>query len=142
MAGIQDFIVTASQKLGIPKEAAASGAGALLKLIQQQAGAADFAAVTTAVPGAADVAKAGDGGGGGGGLGGALGGLASKASGMLGGAGGGAAGLVAKLAGAGITGDKATGFVKMFVDFLKSKVSPDVLKGIASKVPGLGGLLG
>lgn len=143
VAGIQDFIASATQKLGISSGAASAGAGGLLGLIKQHAGAADFGKLATAIPGAADLGTAGTGGaGGGGGLGGMLGGLASKAGGLLGGGAGSAAGALTSLAGAGLTGDKAAGFLKLFVGFLKDKLPGDLLKTIAAKVPGLSGLLG
>ena len=49
------------------------------------------------------------------------------------------AGMLAK---AGIAADKVPGFLKVFVDFLKSKLSPDVMKSIVEKVPALKGLVG
>lgn len=136
MAGIQDFLGMATQKLGLDASAAKAGTGGLLGLIQQHAGG-DFGKLAAAIPGAADLLKAGAGGGAGGGMGGMLGGLAQKAGGMLGGAGG-AAGALAALAGAGLTGDKAGSFLKMFLDFLKSKLPGDLFASILSKVPGLG----
>jgi hypothetical protein len=147
MAGIQDFIGQATQKLGISKDAASAGAGGLLSMIQQNVGAADFGKLAAAIPGADALAKSGGGGGGpgggsGGGLGGMLGGLAQKAGGLLGGNAGGAAGALGALAGAGLTGEKASGFLGMFMGFLKQHLKGDLLKNIASKVPGLGGLLG
>ena len=134
MSGIQDFIGMATQKLGISTDVAKAGTGGLLSLIRQHAGDVDFGKLAAAIPGAADLAKPS----GGGGLGGLLGGLASKAGGLLGKGGGDAAGAIGALAGAGLTGDKAASFLTMFVDFVKSKLSPDLLKSIAGKVPGLG----
>lgn len=142
MSGIQDFIGMATQQLGISKDAAQAGTGGLLSMIKQHAGDADFGKLAAAIPGAADLAKPQGGApAAGGGIGGMLGGLASKAGGLLG-KGGGAAGALGALAGAGLTGDKASGFLKMFVDFLKSKVPGDLLKSIAGKVPGLSGMIG
>jgi hypothetical protein len=143
MAGIQDFITSAAAKLGIDKSAAGSATGALASLIQKAAGKVDFGKIASAVPGLSDLAaKAGGESGGGEGAGGILGGLAQKAGGLLGGAGGGAAAAAAAVTGAGVAPDKAPGFLSMFVDFLKSKVSPDVLKSVLAKVPGLSGLVG
>lgn len=136
MAGIQDFLGLATQKLGVDAQAAKAGTGSLLGLIQQHAGG-DFAKLTTALPGAADLAQAGAGAGGG--VGGLPGGLAQKAGGLLGGGAGGAAGALASLAAAGLTGDKAGAFVKLFLEFLKSKLPGDLLGSILRKVPGLGG---
>lgn len=147
MAGIQDFLTQATQKLGISSGAASAGAGGLLGMIQKQVGAADFGKLAAAIPGVGDlVKKAGGGGGAGGsnggsgsGLGGMLGGLAQKAGGMLGGDAGGAMGAMGALAGAGLTGEKASGFLSMFMEFLKKNVPGDLLKSIAGKIPGLGG---
>lgn len=140
MSGIQDFIGTVTQSLGVSKDTAQAGTGGLLTLIKQHAGDADFGKLAAAIPGAADLAKP-QGAPAGGGMGGMLGGLAQKAGGLLG-KGGGGAGALAALAAAGLGGDKAATFLKMFVDFLKSKVPGDLLKTIAAKVPGLGGLTG
>lgn len=137
MAGIQDFLGLATQKLGMDASAAKSGTGALLGLIQQHAGA-DFGKLAAAIPGAADLAKPGAAAAGG--MGGMLGGLAQKAGGMLGGGAGAAAGALGALASAGLTGDKAGSFVKLFLDFVKSKLSGDVFASILAKVPGLSGL--
>jgi hypothetical protein len=138
MAGIQDFLAQATQKLGIPPGAASAGAGGLLGMIQKQVGSADFGKLAAAIPGAADLVKQAGSAGGGGGLGGMLGGLAQKAGSLLGGDAGGAMGAMGALASAGLTGEKASGFLAMFVEFLKKNVSGDLLKSIASKIPGLG----
>ncbi len=66
--------------------------------------------------------------------GGGLGGLVSKAGGLLGGSGGGVAGLATALAGSGISADKLPAFARTFVEFLKSKLPPDLFKTLLSKV--------
>ena len=136
MAGIQDFIGSASKALGIDADEAAAGTGGLLDLVKKHVGDVDFGKLAAAVPGAGDLAQkaSGLGGGGGGGLGGVLGGQASKAEGLLGGAGG----AVAALTKSGLSLDKAKSFLEMFVKFLRDKLPPDLFKTIASKVPGLG----
>jgi hypothetical protein len=139
MSGIQDFIGTVTQSLGVSKDTVQAGTGGLLALIKQHAGDADFGKLAAAIPGVADLAKTQGAPAGGAGIGGMLGGLAQKAGGLLG-KGGGGAGALAALAAAGLGGDKAATFLKMFVDFLKSKVPGDLLKTIAAKVPGLAGL--
>jgi hypothetical protein len=139
MSGIQDFIGMATQKLGVSKDKVEEGTGGLLSMIRKQVGEADFGKLAAAIPGSSDLAKAKVGAAAGGG--GILGGLASKAGELLG-KGGGAAGALGALAGAGITGEKATSFLSMFGGFIKSHLPPDLLKTIASKVPGLSGLLG
>lgn len=141
MAGIQDFIGSASKALGIDAGAASAGAGGLLDFVKKHVGDVDFGKLAAAVPGAEGLASKAAGGGGssgGGGLGGVLGGLAGKAEGLLGGAGG----AMAALAKSGLSMDKAKSFLEMFVKFLREKLPPDLLKTIAAKVPGLGSLLG
>lgn len=145
MAGISDFVAQAASKLGVSTDAAGAATGGLGALIKQHAGAADFGKLAGALPGLGDlVAKAGGGGGGGGGggLGGMLGGLAAKAGGLLGGGGGAAAGALAAVTASGISPDKAGGFLSMFADFAKKNVSPELLKSVLGKVPGLSGLVG
>jgi hypothetical protein len=139
MAGIQDFVTQAAQKLGLPAAVAGAGTGGLLGLAQQHLGAADFGRLAAALPGAGELVQSA--GGGGGGLGAALGGLAGKAGGLLGG-GGGAAGALGALAAAGLPAAKAGPFLEMLVGFLKQKLPADLLKTLASKVPGLGALAG
>jgi hypothetical protein len=140
MAGLSDFVGMASKSLGIGDGAARAGVGTLLQEIQKAAPAADFAALTKALPDAsAMAASAPAGGGSGGGLGGLLG---KAASALGGGAGGGAMGVLAKLQGAGIDPSKALPFAQSFVTFLKGKVSPDLLQRLLGKVGDLGKLLG
>jgi len=133
MAGISDFIAAASQKLGVSSGAAQAGVGGLLDLVKTKAGPDVFAQLTKVLPDAARVASPPPASGGGG-VAGVLGGLAEKAGAFLGGAGGSAVGAVGMLQKAGISPDKAAGFASMFVDFLKSKLSPDLVSTILSRV--------
>ena len=146
MAGIQDFIDLATKQLGIDKGAATSATGGLAALLRKAAGSADFAKLAKHVPGlerlGADGGGAGGATGGGSGAGGMLAGLAQKASGMLGGAEGASAGAVAAVANAGVPAEKASGFLALFVNFVKTKVPPDVLTSVLGKIPGLGALVG
>ena len=66
-----------------------------------------------------------------------LGGLGGMASG-LGGKLGGAVGLAGALGASGLDAGKAGLFVKMFVDFVKQKASPDLVRSLMEKVPQLG----
>ncbi len=131
MAGIQDLIGTVTKGLGVPESAASAGIGGLLGVLKGKLGA-QFGDVAKAIPGADAAAQAAPSGGG---LLGMLGGLLGKGPGSL----GAVTGMLAK---AGISADKIPGFLKMFVDFLKSKLSPDVLKSIVAKIPALKGILG
>lgn len=128
MAGIQDLIGSITQGLGVPSGAASAGVGGLLGLLKSKMGG-QFADVAKAIPGADAAAHAPAAGGG----------LLGKLGGMLGGSAGGAGEVAGLLAKAGISADKIPGFLKMVADFLKSKLSPDLLKSIAAKIPGLGG---
>jgi hypothetical protein len=135
MPGIQDLITMAKDKLGVSADAATSGAGGLLNLIKQHAGAADFSKISGSIPGLGDIlgkAPAAAAGGGGllGKLGGMLGGKAASA---------GAVGDVLGKAGIGL--DKIPGFVGVFVEWLKKHVSMDTLKGVLAKVGPLKDLL-
>ena len=125
MPGIQDFIQIAQQKLGVSADAASSGVGGIVNLIKEHAGAVDLGKLTSAIPGLGALASKAPSGGGGvlGALGGLLGGGAGQA-GVL-------AGMLGK---AGISADKIPGFLASFIDFLKSHVSLDTLKGILAKV--------
>lgn len=129
MAGIQDLIASVTSGLGVSGGAASAGVGGLLGLLKSKLGG-QFGDVAKAIPGADAAASAAPAGGGG---------LLGKLGGMLGGGAGGAGEVAGMLSKAGISPDKIPGFLKMFVDFLKSKLSPDLLKSIAAKVPGLGG---
>jgi len=143
MAGISDFIAQATQKLGIPAGAAQAGAGGLLDLLKQKAGGDLFGQLTKVLPDAGKLAAAPAAPpAAGGGVGGMLGGLAQKAGGLLGGSGGSALGALGMLQGAGISADKAPGFARMFLDFLKSKLSPDLMTQLLAKVGDLKKLAG
>lgn len=125
MPGIQDLIQMAG-KLGISPSAATAGAGGLLNMIKEHAGAAELGKITSAIPGLGDVISKAPAAGGGG--------LLGKVGGMLGGGAGEAGALMGMLGKAGISADKIPGFVTTFIDFLKSHVSIDTLKGVLAKV--------
>lgn len=145
---MQDFIKMAVSQLGISEGQAKSATGGVLSELQGQMGGGDFSKLTSVLPGAQELMKgaapaASSGGGGGGGLGGALGGmlggnkggglgnLASMATGVLGGKGGGGAGaLLGVLGNAGLSGDKAGVFLKLFMDYVSGKGGGDLLKGV------------
>lgn len=131
MPGIGDFIDLATKKLGLSAGAAQAGTGGLLSVLKEKLGGDLFGNVAAAVPGAGEMAgKAPAAGGGGGGLGGLLG----KAGGLLGGSAGQAVGVAAMLEKSGIGLDKVQGFARLFMDFLKSKLPPDLLKSVLAKV--------
>ncbi len=150
---MQDFINMAVKQLGINEGQAKSATGGVLGMLQGQMGGGDFSKLMGMLPGAQDMLKGAPGGAapasGGGGIGGALGGLlggnkggagggggggglgnlASMATSALGGKGGGAGALLGILGNSGLTGDKAGGFVKLFMDYVSGKGGGDLLKG-------------
>lgn len=131
MAGIQDLIATATRVVGVSDGAASAGVGGLLAVLRSKLGG-QFGKIEEAIPGAEALAKATPGN--------------SPVMGMIGsllGKGPGTMGAVAcRLAKSGIAPGKVQSFLKVFVDFLKSKLPPDVMKSIAEKVPALKGLVG
>ena len=151
---IEQFIAQAAEKFGIDADTTRNLTGQLLAMFRDDGDDEDFNALAEAVPGAAELAEGsapaakeesgggllGGFGGFGGGGGGLLGGLADKAAGALGA--GGIADMIGKFSGAGLDLDSAGGFVQSLVAFLKDKVGDDLVAKLASKVPGLGSLLG
>jgi hypothetical protein len=133
MPGIQDLIAMAG-KLGINPGAATAGAGGLLNLIKEHAGAVDFGKISSAIPGVGDILSKAPASGGGGGMLGKLGG-------MLGGKAASAGALGDVLGKAGIGLDKIPAFAGTFFEWLKAHVSMDTLKGIIAKVGPLKDLL-
>lgn len=136
MAGLSDFIGMASKQLGISAGAAESGAGGLFAMLKDKVGAADFGKVAAAIPGVEDAMRKAPTGGGG-----ALGGLMAAAGKVLGGSAGQAATVGAMLQKAGIGTDKAQGFAAMLFNFVRSKLSPELLTSIMGKLGDLGKLL-
>lgn len=132
MADLTEFIASTAKSLGVSDGAASAGVGGLFGMLKGKLGA-QFGDVAKAIPGADAAAKAAPSGGGG---------LLGKLGGMLGGDAGGSGAVAGMLAKAGISADKLPGFLKSFVDFLKSKLSPDIMKSVADKVPALKGLVG
>ena len=131
MAGIQDLIATVTKGLGVSDGAANAGVGGLFGVLKSKLGT-QFGDVSKAIPGADAAANAAPAGGG----------LMGMIGGLFGGGAGSAGAVAGMLAKAGISADKLPGFLKMFVDFLKSKLSPDVMKSIVAKIPALQGILG
>ena len=108
--------------LGIDGKQAEGGAAVLFNAAKEKLGAGEFGKLLGGVPGLADLMhKAPPAGGGG--LGGMLGGLASAM--------GGNAALIANIVGGfsklGLKADDARKFVPVILDFLRTKVSPDVV---------------
>lgn len=123
-------------KLGISPGAATSGAGGLLNMIKEHAGAVDFGKISQSIPGIGDVLSKAPAMGGGGG-----GGILGKIGGMFGGKAAAAGAMGDVLGKSGVSLDKVPAFAGVFIDWLKAHVSLDVLKNVLSKVGPLKDLL-
>ena len=118
---MKELIDMLTKNLNISGPQAEGGAGVLFKAAQEKLGAAEFGKLLGGVPGLSDLMKKAPAAGGG--LGGMLGGLASAM--------GGNAGLIATIVQGfgklGLKADDAKRFVPVILDFLRTKVGPDVV---------------
>jgi hypothetical protein len=119
---MKELIDMLTSKLGVNGAQAEGGAAVLFKAAKEKLGGPEFDQLLGGVPGLGDLLKKAPAPGGGG-LGGMLGGLA--------GAMGGNAGLIAAIVGGfgklGLTTDHAKKFVPVILEFLKTRVGPDVV---------------
>jgi hypothetical protein len=117
---MKELVDLLTKNLGVSAPQAEGGAAVLFKAAKEKLGGPEFDKLLGGVPGLGDLLKKAPASGGG--LGGMLGGLA--------GAMGGNAALIATIVGGfgklGLTADHAKKFVPLIMEFLKSKVSPDV----------------
>jgi hypothetical protein len=118
---MKELIDMLTKSLGVTGPQAEGGAAVLFKAAKDKLGGAEFDKLLGGVPGIGDLLRKAPASGGG--LGRLLGGLA--------GAVGGNAGLIATIVGGfgklGLTTDHAKKFVPVIMEFLKSKVGPDVV---------------
>jgi hypothetical protein len=118
---MKELIDSLTQSLGISGAQAEGGAAVLFKAAKDKLGGEEFTQLLGSVPGLGDLMKKAPAAGGG--LGGMLGGLA--------GAMGGNAGLIATIVGGfsklGLKPEDARKFVPVILDFLRTKVGPDVV---------------
>jgi hypothetical protein len=121
---VKELVDMLTRNLGVNASQAEGGAGVLFKAAQEKLGAAEFGKLLGGVPGLSDLMKKAPAPGGGGGLGGLLGGIA--------GAMGGNAALISTILGGfgklGLSADDAKKFVPVILQFLQTKVGPDVVK--------------
>jgi hypothetical protein len=121
---MKELVDMLTKNLGVNGAQAEGGAGVLLKAAQDKLGAAEFGKMLGGVPGLTDLMKKAPAAGGGGGLGGLLGGIAGSM--------GGNAALISTILGGfsklGLGADDAKKFVPIVLQFLQSKVGPDVAK--------------
>ena len=118
---MKELIDMLTKNLGVSGSQAEGGAAVLFKAAKEKMGGGEFDQLLGGVPGLGDLMKKAPASGGG--LGGLFGGLASAV--------GGNAGLIATIVGGfgklGLTTDHAKKFVPVIMDFLKTKVGPDVV---------------
>lgn len=120
---MNELVGMLTKSLGVDTAQAEGGAGVLFKAAKEKLGAGEFGKLLGDVPGLSDLMHKAPATGGGGGLGGMLGGLASAV-------GGNAALITTILQGfgkLGLTADHAKRFVPVILDYLRTKVSPDVI---------------
>jgi hypothetical protein len=126
MAGLIDLL---TQNLGVNETQASGGAGLIFNLAKSKLGGADFAQVSSAVPGIDSMMSSAQDTGGG-----LLGGIGKMASGLGGGAGG--LGTLASLAGGfsklGLDTGMVGKFVPIILSFVQSK-GGDAVKGLLEK---------
>jgi len=121
---MKELIDNLTKSLGISGSQAEGGAAVLLKAAKDKLGAAEFDSQLGSLPGLQDLLKKAPAPGGG--LGGLLGGLA--------GAMGGNAALISSIVGGfgklGLKAEDARKFVPVILDFLRTKVGPDVVSNL------------
>ena len=127
---MKELVDLLTKNLGVSAPQAEGGAAVLFKAAKEKLGSAEFDKLLGGVPDLGELLKKAPAAGGG--LGGMLGGLA--------GAMGGNAGLIATILGGfgklGLTADHAKKFVPVIMEFLKSKVGPDVASKLEKTLRG------
>jgi Protein of unknown function VcgC/VcgE (DUF2780) len=129
---MKELVDLLTKNLGVSGSQAEGGAAVLFKAAKDKLGGGEFDKLLGGVPGLGDLMNKAPASGGGGGLGGMLGGLASAV--------GGNAALVTTVLGGfsklGLTADHAKKFVPVILEFLKSKVGPDVVSKLEKTLRG------
>jgi hypothetical protein len=119
---MQDLVGTLVSQLGINKDQAQGGAGAIFKAAQDRLGGGEFDKLLGGIPGVKDLLSKAPAAGGG--LGGMLGGLASK---MGGGDMAQAAQLLSAFSSLGLNKDTAMKFIPVIMQFLQSQGGPELV---------------
>ena len=119
---MKELVDLLTKNLGVSGAQAEGGAAVMFKAAKDKLGGEEFGKLLGGVPGLSDLMKKAPAGGGGG-LGGLLGGLA----GAVGGNAGAIATILSGFGKLGLTADHAKKFVPVILEFLKSKVGPDVV---------------
>lgn len=120
---MKELVDLLTKNLNISAPQAEGGAAVLFKAAKEKLGGDEFGKLLGNVPGVSDLMKKAPASGGGGGLGGLLGGLA----GAVGGNAGAIATIVSGFGKLGLSTDDAKKFVPVILNFLKTKVGPDVV---------------
>lgn len=142
---MQNLIASLAQQFGLRPEQIQTGVGAVLQLIQQHAGGADFQQLIDKIPGAQAwiqqaaslPTQASSGGGMGGGLLGQAAGILGAVTGQ---GGGGLAGVLGQLGHAGFRPESAAQFVPALLQKLKDGAGAGTVDKVLEQVPGLSGL--
>ena len=129
---MKELVDLLTKNLGVSGAQAEGGAAVLFKAAKDKLGGEEFGKLLGGVPGLSDLMKKAPAGGGGGGLGGLLGGLA----GAVGGNAGAIATILSGFGKLGLTADHAKKFVPVILEFLKSKVGPDVVSKLEKTLRG------
>jgi hypothetical protein len=128
---MKELIDMLTKNLGVNGAQAEGGAAVLFKAAREKLGGAEFDQLLGNLPGLGDLMKKAPASGGGG-LAGMFGGLASAM--------GGNAALIATIVGGfgklGLTTDHAKKFVPVILEFLRSKVGPDVVSKLEKTLRG------
>jgi hypothetical protein len=128
---MKELVDMLTRNLGIDGKQAEGGAAVLFNAAKEKLGSGEFGKLLGNVPGLSDLMHKAPAAGGGG-LGGMLGGLA--------GAMGGNVGLIANIVSGfgklGLKADDAKKFVPVILDFLRTKVSPDVVTKLEQTLRG------
>ena len=128
---MKELIDLLTKNLGVSAPQAEGGAAVLLKAAKDKLGGEQFGQLLGNVPGLGDLMSKVPAGGGGG-LGGLLGGLA----GSMGGNAGAIATILSGFGKLGLTADDAKKFVPVILDFLRTKVGPDVVTRLEQTLKG------
>ena len=127
---MKELIDMLTKNLGVNGAQAEGGAAVMFKAAKDKLGDAEFGKLLGGVPGLTDLMRKAPAGGGG--LGGLLGGLA----GSMGGNAGAIATILSGFGKLGLTADHAKKFVPVILEFLRSKVGPDVVSKLEKTLRG------
>ena len=131
---MDEFIQLLTKQLGLSTTDGQSATGNILKLVQSHLDPALFAEISAKLPGVQGLISDAEGSAKEGGL---MGSLTSLAGSLLGDKAKGIADVTAALTKAGVSVDKIPQYLKMLVDFLKSKLGNELFAKLAAKLPEL-----